>query len=339
MRVPTHHAPRDYVRKPLLNQSSAANSHTASTLPAVVNDSTPEQSSRHYASGIALAVLGTFLFATKSIFIKLAFAAGVHPTPLLTLRLLFALPFYAVVFWHVRSRPDRKPLGRGALAQALSLGFLGYYLASYLDLAGLQYITAQLERVTLFVYPAIIAVLAWLFLGERLGGRVVIAILCCYVGVALMFWKEQGMTGGQHVGWGVTLVAAAAISYSVYVLFAKQSMTKIGSPLFTALAMIGSTGFVLIHATVTGEIAVLFSLPAAVYAYGFVLAILCTLLPSFMINEAIMRIGATRTAVIGSVGPVLTVLLAIAVLAEPSSPQHFAGMALAIAGVALVSRK
>ena len=116
-------------------------------------------------------------------------------------------------------------------------------------------------------------------------------------------------------------------------------MTKIGSALFTALAMIGSTGFVLIHATVTGELAILASLPAAVYAYGFVLAILCTLLPSFMINEAIMRIGATRTAVIGSVGPVLTVLLAIAVLAEPSSPQHVAGMALAIAGVVLVSRK
>ncbi|MCO8124483.1 DMT family transporter [Stieleria sp. TO1_6] len=306
--------------------------------PAVAVESTTAPVSQ-FTSGVVLAIVGTFLFALKSIFIKLAFAAGAEPTLLLTLRLYFALPFYIAVLWKIQRGQNKSPMRWTMIARAFGLGLLGYYLASYLDLTGLQYITAQLERLTLFTYPAIVAVLAWLFLGERLNRRIIAAIVLCYCGVILMYSQERSMTGGTHVAWGVFLVLASAISYSMYIILAKPTMQVIGSARFTSLAMIGSTVFVGIHFAATGGVDQLADTPSIVYLYGIILALVCTLLPSFMINEAIMRIGATRTVVIGSVGPVLTMVLAITILREPSSVYHFLGMFIAIIGVSLVTSK
>ena len=295
--------------------------------------------STDFATGILLSIVGTSLFSLKSIFIKLAYAAGGEPTLLLALRMGIALPFYLAVLWRLQTRPNAQPIRGPDVVRALGLGFLGYYLASYLDLSGLKYLTAQLERLTLFIYPAIVAVLAWMFLGEGLNRRVILSIVLCYCGVGLMYGHEQSVTTGSHVRWGVSLVTGSAISYSVYILFAKPTMKLMGSRQFTSLAMIGSTFFVGVHFAMTGQIRDLAATPGMVYLYGFVLAIVCTLLPSFMINEAIMRIGATRTAVIGSAGPAVTMLLAIGILGEPTSAGHVAGMAVAMIGVSLVTRK
>ena len=325
--------------------SNGQASDSASTDPRETDPSGANQ----FVSGLLLAGFGTFLFALKSIFIKLAFEAGAGPTLLLTLRMLLALPFYVFVLWRLWPiQVDGRPLGhapesrreaRGLITRALGLGFLGYYLASYLDLCGLAYISAQMERLTLFVYPAIIAILAAMFLGEKLTVRIVVAIALCWMGVLVMYWRERELLQGSDVGRGVALVAGAALSYSLYVLFAKPTMLQMGSRQFTSLAMIGSTVFVMVHFAVTRPPAELISAAPAVYVIGLVLAFVCTVLPSFMISEAIVRIGATRTSVIGSVGPVLTMLLAIVVLDEASSVQHFVGMIMAATGVSLVAKK
>ncbi|TWU48886.1 EamA-like transporter family protein [Rubripirellula tenax] len=297
------------------------------------------ESAIRFRSGVVLAIVGTFLFALKSIFIKLAFAEGVGATLLLTLRMFLALPFYVFVFWSLRSRADRKPIATSDLVRSLGLGFLGYYLASYLDLSGLEYISAQLERLTLFTYPAMVALLAWLFLGEKIDRRIIAAIALCYFGVVMMYGQEQALTSSSDVRFGVALVVGAALSYSFYILFAKPTMQRIGSREFTSLAMIGSTFFVGVHFAITDPIASVLNVNPIVYVYGFVLAFVCTVLPSFMINEAIVRIGATRTTVIGSVGPVLTMGLAIGILGEPTSIQHIGGMVIAILGVSFVAKK
>ena len=293
---------------------------------------------RAFSSGIVLAIVGTFLFALKSIFIKLAFAAGADPTLLLSLRLGLALPFYVVVLCFTQLQNSRERLTKRQVVQAVALGFLGYYLASYLDLAGLQHITAQLERLTLFIYPAIIAVLAWMFLGEPINRRVIASILLCYFGIAVMYSQERLLVEGQDITLGVGLVLASAISYAAYVLLAKPMIKRMGSRQFTSFAMIGSTFFVGVHFAATRDVREFVAISPAVYVYALVLAIACTVIPSFMINEAMARIGAPRTAVIGTVGPVITMLLAIGVLGEPSSIWHFAGMGLAVTGVSLVTR-
>ena len=302
------------------------------------NDSSKSSSDRQLISGLCLAILGTTLFALKSIFIKLAFATDAGAIHLLTIRMVFSLPFYVFVLHRVTAHGDAslRTILRSLIARALMLGFLGYYLASMLDFAGLQHITAQLERLTLFTYPAMIAVLAWLFLGEPLGPRIIGAIGLSYAGVVLMYGQERATTQSSNIGWGVALVLCSAVSYSLYVLFAKPTMQQIGSRLFTSLAMIGSTCFVVIHCVCVSSVAEFWNAKPIVYVYGLALAFVCTVLPSFMINEAILRIGATRTTVVGSIGPVVTMGLAMLVLNEPSSLQHFTGMGIAIAGVSLV---
>ncbi len=298
-----------------------------------------------FASGVVLAIAGTFLFALKSIFIKLAFADGCNPTELLTLRLAYALPFYLAVLWWVSRRGSQPAVTRSQTLSAVFLGFLGYYLASYLDLSGLAYISAQLERLTLFTYPALIAILAWIFLGEILTSKIIAAIVLCYAGVYLMYGQEaiharESQTDGHRdVFWGTLLVMASALSYSIYVLFAKPAIQKMGSRRFTSLAMIGSTFFVFVHYLITENTGALFRLPWTVHVYGMILAFVCTVIPSFMINEAMARIGATRTSVIGTIGPVLTMFLAILVLGEQSSVWHFVGMLSALVGVSLVARR
>lgn len=294
-------------------------------------------------SGLWLAVVGTFLFALKSIAIKLTFAHGVTPGALLMMRLWFSLPVYLFVWHKVRRRRDQVARSPKTIIRAFALGFLGYFLASYLDLSGLTYISAQLERLTLFTYPSLVAVLAWVFLGEQLSPRIVAAIALSYAGLWVMYGQEKHIATGapspQSVAWGVLLVLGSAFSYAVYVILAKPTIQRIGSPQFTSLAMIGSTVLATLHFVATEPASNLFSHSAMVYAGALFLAVVCTVLPSFMINEAIARIGATRTTVIGTVGPVLTMLLAIFVLHEPTSIYHFAGMSIAVVGVSLVAVK
>lgn len=299
----------------------------------------PEPPQLSWHTGVGLAIAGTFLFALKSIFIKLAFAEGADPLSLLTLRMAFSLPFYAIVLARVRSATPGETFRRGDLLKAAGLGFLGYYLASFLDLSGLEHISAQLERLTLFTYPAIVAVLASLFLRERLTINVVLAIALCYAGVVLMYSSELNLQSGSNTDLGVVLVLGSAVSYSVYVVLAKPLIQSLGSPAFTSVAMMGSTVFVATHFLVFGSDQGLLAFPTSVYGYALVLAFVCTVIPSFMINEAIARIGATPTTVIGAVGPVFTMALAIAILGEATSWRHIAGMLVAIFGVWLVSRK
>ncbi len=293
---------------------------------------------RRFRTGIALAAAGTFLFALKSIFIKFAFAAGATPTLLLTIRLLFSLPFYVGVLIYLRQDTERQRTGSREILWALVLGFFGFYLAAILDLYGLQLISAQLERLTLFTYPSIIAVMAWMFLGERLNRKIIAAIVLCYAGVIVMYSGERTLTAGANVGLGVLYVMGAAVSYSLYFLMAKPRMEQIGSRAFTSWAMLGSTFYVCVQFFSTRSVNSLFDAHPIVYVYGMILGFVCTVLPSFMINEAIVRLGATRTAIIGSAGPVLTMILAIILLNEPSSPRHVAGMILAIIGVSLVTK-
>ncbi|MEM7316998.1 MAG: DMT family transporter [Planctomycetota bacterium] len=291
----------------------------------------------NFMSGVVLAITGTFLFALKSIIIKLAFAAGADADIVLTYRMILSLPFYAaVLMFDTRKQTGRERLTRKQILTAMGLGFLGYYLASLLDLKGLELISAQLERLTLFTYPAMIAILAWMFLGEKITLNIIFAILLCYLGIFYMYSQEVTFEGSENTTRGVALVVGSAISYSCYVVLAKALMQVIGSRRFTSLAMIGSTVFVMIHFFATNPVSDLY-ISWTVGTYCLVLAIVCTVLPSYLVNEAIVRIGATRTTIIGTVGPVMTMLLAIAILGEPTSRWHIFGMIMVIIGVRLVA--
>lgn len=296
-------------------------------------------------SGVWLAIGGTFLFALKSIFIKLAYAAGTDAETLLALRMLLAAPFYgAMLCWlkretsHENSREHsaNPPLSLPLLLRLLGLAFLGYYLASILDLWGLELISAQLERLTLFTYPTLIALLSWLLGRERLTLKVITALLLSYIGIGCMSWGEQLHSSSQDLLPGVLLVLGSALSFACYVVLARPLLLLFGSRRFTALVMLGSTLFVLLHFAISQPLSSLL-VSRELLGYALLLAFVSTVLPSFMVNAAIARIGATRATILGSAGPVFTFGLAVWWLQEPTSFNHLIGTLLVIAGVTLVS--
>lgn len=288
--------------------------------------------------GFFLAFLGTALFSLKSIFIKLAYAEGLETDSVLMLRMAISLPIYLlIIVWLARRQSWPIAVLKPLTLKIILLGFIGYFLASWLDLKGLEYISAGLERLTLFTYPIFIAVLGAMFFHTPLDRRLIVTLLLTYFGLWLIF-NQEAVADHQEYLLGVVLVLLSALSYSLYVLFGKSVIEEIGSLWFTALAMSVSSVFVLLYYAILGDWSALTISPMA-WAFVTCLAIFSTVIPSFMLNEAIARVGGARTGVVGTLGPVITILLAVVILDEPFSLYHALGTALVIVGVMLLTFK
>lgn len=296
-----------------------------------------------FRSGVFFAIAGTALFSLKSIFIKLAFQEDVDATTLLALRMLIAFPFYLLILvYAIKTRPEKAALFTKKDAYTiLSLGFFGYYLASYLDFEGLFYISAQLERLTLFTYPIMVAILSWLFFKEKITLNLLFSLIISYIGVSFLFLNESpndSALNQSHIALGTLLVATAAFSFSIYVIFSKAFISRLGSLIFTSVAMSSSLIFILIQFFATHELADL-NVSPRLWGLSFLLAIFSTLIPSFFTSEAINRIGATRTSVMGTLGPVVTIILAVNILNEPFGWSQIIGLSLVLLGVSSLRSK
>ena len=306
-----------------------------------VNDQATTQQTRYARTGLLLAAAGTGLFAMKSIFIKMAFQEGVDTSTLMALRMLVALPFYlGMMVWLLTKNQDRKPVPTGQQwLTVFGLGFLGYYLASFLDIEGLNHITAQLERLTLYTYPLMTTILGWLFLKDVITKRIILALFVSYAGIMLLYFHEASLEGAD-VTLGVLLVLGSALSFSCYIVFSKSYIGKLGSRLFTSIAMLASATYAFIHFAATGHsISDLFAISNMAWVYVLLLAIVSTLIPSFMVSEAIARIGPAKASIVGTAGPVFTIILAVLLLDEPFGWYHLGGMLLVMGGVSILGKK
>ena len=288
--------------------------------------------------GPLLAIVGTLGFSFKAILIKLAYAW--HPidaTTLLALRMLYAAPvFLAMAWWASRGAT---PVSRPDLLRLVWLGLVGYYLASLLDFAGLKYITAALERLVLYLYPTMVVLLSAALYGKPVGRRALLALALSYAGIVLVFWHELRVIGDtRSLAIGGSLVFASAFCYALYLVGAGGVIERLGSMRFIALAMLASTVFVLAQFLLTRPLGAL-DVPLRIHLLALAMAVLSTVLPTWMIAEAIRRIGANTSSMVGSLGPVFTIGLGAMILAEPTHAIQLAGAALVLAGVLLVSLK
>ena len=290
--------------------------------------------------GPLFAVLGVFGFSVKAILIKLAYAwHPVDPLTLLTLRMLFSAPFFIAMAWWSSRPPHARPLVRADWTSLVGLGFIGYYLASLLDFMGLAYITAALERLVLFLYPTMVVVLSSLVLRKPITRRVALALLLSYAGIVIVFVRDLAASGDAAALWtGGTLVFVSAVLYAVYLISAGGMIARMGSMRFTSLAMLASTVFVVLQFVATRDLAAL-RVPASIYALSLAMAVVATVLPTWLIAESIHRLGANASSLIGSLGPVFTIALGVAVLGEPMHPIQLAGAALVLVGVMLVTAR
>ena len=288
--------------------------------------------------GIAFAVAGTLAFSFRPILIKLSYAAHpVAPTTLLFLRMVLSLPFFlAVAWWLRRQEPRLTPRDWAAVA---ALGFVGYYAASFLDFLGLQYIGAGVGRLILFLYPTLVLLLSFVFLGKKPGRRELTALAVTYAGIVLVISSQaSGGAQGKLFMLGALLVFASALFYAVYLVAGGQLVKRVGSMRFTAYSMVVATVPAVLQFFILEPVSSL-RLPGAVWTYVVVLATFSTVFPLFLQAEALKRIGASEFALIGALGPVSVAVTSALGLDEPFTWVQAVGGALVILGVLLVTIK
>jgi drug/metabolite transporter (DMT)-like permease len=283
----------------------------------------------------ALCVVGSAVaFSTKAVIAKLGYRHGADPATLLALRMALSLPFFVVAAF--MTGRGRAALPRRELGKIVALGVLGYYLASVLDFYGLVHISAGLERLILFVYPTIVVVMSALVFKTPITRRTLVALGLTYAGVVLAVKTETAGASGPELWLGVALIFGCALSYAAYLVGSGRLIPRVGSLRFTALALIVSTAAMMLHfAAVGGRFG---GHAPMVYVYGLLLALVCTVLPVFLLAEGIRRIGAGPSAIIGAVGPVSTIALAHVLLGEPVHLMQAFGTLLVLVGATVVAR-
>jgi drug/metabolite transporter (DMT)-like permease len=286
--------------------------------------------------GFLCAATGALGFSIKAILVKYAYRFGVDPETLLAMRMLYALPFFVAMAAFTSLRSPR-PLTWHDWRELVMLGFFGYYLASYADFLGLQYISAALERVIVYTYPAIVVLLVSASRRHWPGRQMLLALAVSYVGVALAVWHDAHGPA-RNLPLGASLVFVSALSFAVYLWRCGTAITRLGATRVTALA----TGVACLMTV--GQFAVLRPLaslpgqPWQVQTSALAMAVFSTVLPIWLNSQAIRLLGASRTAIISSLGPVFTLLLAWGALAEPVTASVLAGAVLVVVGVRWIAR-
>ena len=285
--------------------------------------------------GIFLALLGVVLFSTKAIFVKLAYSHGVDTISLLLLRMLFAMPVYVFVLVFLRTKPTMS-IQRKDYVWLFFFSFVGYYIASYFDFIGLKYIKAGLERVVLFVYPTLVLLISRLFLKVKITKVQLWAILLTYIGVCIAFFNELSYEGSA-VFTGVVFVFLSALTYAMYLVGSGWLLPKFGVLRYTSYAMLVATFCVLVHYFSVATTSLFVFVPE-VYYLGVGMALFSTVIPSFLVSKAIALIGSGNFSIIGSVGPITTIILANLFLNEQFFVPQIIGTTIVILGVLLLSR-
>jgi drug/metabolite transporter (DMT)-like permease len=297
---------------------------------------TPEPQGKRaaYLGGLAIAIGGAVLFSTKAIVAKLLYRYNLDAVTVIAFRMLFSLPvFAAIALWKMRTDP---PLSRADAWRLIGLGLVGYYLSSYLDFLGLQFITVGLERLILFLTPSFVLLASALWLKQHIGRRQWISLLTAYAGIVLVFFHDlQG--DSRNVALGSLLVLGSALAYALYLLASGEMVKRLGSLRLVSYAMCVSSAACIGQFFLLRPAALLVQ-PVEVYGLSLVNGILCTVMPVFMTMIAVQRIGAGPASLAGMIGPVSTLFFGAVILSEPVTGWQLAGTALVLAGIYLLSK-
>lgn len=285
--------------------------------------------------GLALAAAGSIAFSGKAIIVKLAYRHGVDAVTLIMLRMLFALPLFALLAWWAGR--GKAPLTRQDLGIVAGLGFCGYYLASFLDFAGLAYISASLERLILYLNPTVVLGLSVLLHKVRVTASQLLALAVSYAGVLLVFGHEVTLDGAD-VALGSALVFASAVSYGVYLVYSGAHVKRLGALRLTGWATSVACVLCIGQFLLLRSVSTLATLAPEVLWLSVLNAVACTLAPVLMVMMAIERVGPTVTAQTGMIGPLATITLGVLLLGEPFTGWLIAGTVLVLAGVWLLAR-
>ena len=293
--------------------------------------------------GFAYAIGAALLFSCKPIIIKWAYAYGIDALSLMLLRMSLALPVYLLIGAIIIRKQNIQLLPRQWLTAAF-VGLFGYYLATFLDLKGLELANAQLERIILYAYPTFVVILGAVIFKHKVSRQQLGALSLCYAGIICIFLQDLSLQGEQVIQ-GSLLILLSALSYAIYMLFSKKHIDQLGSLLFTCVSMSSATLATIVHSTI--QLGLLtpesesstWVFSSELMGLVILLTFASTVIPSFMISEAVKRIGAANAALTGTVGPIMTSIMAVILLGEIFTFYHGLGMVLVILGVSRLKPK
>jgi drug/metabolite transporter (DMT)-like permease len=287
--------------------------------------------------GFLITISGAIFFSTKAIFVKLAFQdTKVDAVTLLCLRMLFSLPFYIGAAWIAHRKEGVVQLTRKQWLWVLTMGIFGYYLSSLFDFIGLQYVSAGLERLILFLYPTFAVLINTFYFKTKLSRIQVLALVLTYIGIGTAYWGEiRSAQYGPQFFYGSFMIFLCAVTYSFYLVGTGRLVNAVGATRYTAYAMLAASAGIFTHFLLTHPVQNVV-MTSSLAGYGIALAIIATVLPSFMMSVGMKKIGSNNVAIITSIGPVSTILQAHFFLGETIIPEQILGTALVIVGVILI---
>ncbi len=287
--------------------------------------------------GYLLAFWGSVAFSAKAIMVKLAYQYEVDSISFLTLRMLFALPIYLLILIFSKKQSlDNQDINKKDWFGIALFGLTGYYLASWLDFVGLQYVTASLERLILFTYPSFTLIISVIFLGERIRKIQIFALCLAYVGITLAFVNDLNLYDQTDVWTGSLFVLGSSLVFAIYLNGTGKLVKKFGTLRYTTLSMTSAGVGVLCHAFLENGLQI-WAFSSEVYVLGVMTAIFSTVISSFMLSAGIRRVGANNASVIGSIGPVSTLMMAHIFLDEQITLPQIMGTILVIGGILALS--
>ncbi|MEQ9378268.1 MAG: DMT family transporter [Imperialibacter sp.] len=288
---------------------------------------------------LGLAALGATMFSAKAVFIKLAYQFDISSIDLMSLRMLMALPFYAGILWWTNRKKEPMVITRKDVWRIVLYGIMGYYIASYFDFWGLEYVSASMERLILFIYPTLVVILSAIFTKKKVTKWEVLAIGITYSGMLLTFFDKIKIGGVHETLIGGSLIFVSALTYAIYLIGSGRLIPKFGTVRFTSLSMIVACIAVIFHNLIANGQLALLDFPWQIYTLALMIALISTVIPSFLISEAIKRIGSSEVAITGNIGPISTIILSMIFLHEIIGFWQWAGTAIVLFGVSLLSRK
>ncbi len=300
------------------------------------------EKSKYSLLGAAMMFTGAVLFSVKAIMVKLCYQYHIDAPTLLALRMIFSFPFFLSVAIYAILNNKNAEISISKITsldwlKLIFLGIIGYYLASIFDFEGLKYVPAGVERLILFIYPTLVVLMTAFLYKRQIKTIEIYALMLTYLGVGLVYWHDVSGNGSNMV-WGAVLVFLSALTYAMYIVGSGKLIPKFGVMFYTACAMLVSTVATVAHQVLFSDQS-LFGLPTEVYAIVLMMAVFSTVIPGFMVSQAIKMIGASQSSIIASVGPVSTIILAYFFLGEAFTLYQFFGTLLVLSGVVMVSLK
>jgi len=290
-------------------------------------------------TGLLFVLTAAFTFSAKAVIVKIAYGYGSHISPLilLTLRMVISLPFFLAALLVLQRNHSHVPLCGKDHLHLIALGATGFYLSAYLDFVGLSYVSATLERLILLLYPTLVILLSSIIFRRPITIKEATALLISYAGIVIVFAEELSISG-SNIMLGASLVFGSSSAYALYIIGSGVMVKRIGAMRFTAYAMSVACLVTMVHFSLEFDSAIM-DLPAPVYGLALLMAIVSTVIPTFLMNAGIQRIGANSASIISSMGPVMTLLLAYLFLDEQLSLIQLIGALLVMTGVYVTSTK